>query len=90
MTIPSLTDLRGRLGRCFVTGGGGFLGTEIVRQLREAGCEVTSGSRRRYLKDKPERKRVENYESSNDAYVVEDFGAGCLVENIVFGDWSAA
>ncbi|MHC4893327.1 MAG: NAD-dependent epimerase/dehydratase family protein, partial [Planctomycetota bacterium] len=48
MTIPSLTDLHGRLGRCFVTGGGGFLGTEIVRQLREAGCEVTSGSRRRY------------------------------------------
>lgn len=46
------------------------------------------GSRRRYIKDKPERKRVENYESSNDAYVVEDFGAGCLVENIVFGDWS--
>ncbi len=48
------------------------------------------GSRRRYLKDKPERKRVENYESSNDAYVVEDFGAGCLVENIVFGDWTGA
>lgn len=46
------------------------------------------GSRRRYIKDKPERKRVENYESSNDAYVVEDFGAGCLVENIVFGDWT--
>jgi nucleoside-diphosphate-sugar epimerase len=34
------------LGRCFVTGGGGFLGTELVRQLRAAGCEVTSGSRR--------------------------------------------
>lgn len=48
------------------------------------------GSRRRYLKDEPKRKRVENYESSNDAYVVEDFGAGCLVENIVFGDWTAA
>ncbi|MGM0912782.1 MAG: phage major capsid protein, P2 family [Pseudomonadota bacterium] len=48
------------------------------------------GSRRRYIKDKPERKRVENYESSNDAYVIEDFGAGCLVENIVFGDWTGA
>jgi len=47
------------------------------------------GSRRRYMKDKPERKRVENYESSNDAYVIEDFGAGCLVENVVFGDWTS-
>ena len=28
------------------------------------------------------RLRFENYESSNDAYVVEDFGAGCLIENI--------
>ncbi|MAR71162.1 MULTISPECIES: phage major capsid protein, P2 family [unclassified Halomonas] len=46
------------------------------------------GSRRRNLEDNPKRKRVENYESSNDAYVVEDFGAGCLVENIVFGDWT--
>jgi len=40
------------------------------------------GSRRRYLKDKPERKRVENYESSNDAYVIEDYGFGCLIEDI--------
>ncbi|NIC37190.1 phage major capsid protein, P2 family [Halomonas desiderata] len=46
------------------------------------------GSRRRYLIDNPKRKRVENYESSNDAYVIEDFGAGCLVENVVFGAWA--
>ncbi|ERS88746.1 phage major capsid protein, P2 family [Halomonas sp. PBN3] len=46
------------------------------------------GSRRRYLEDNPKRNRVENYESSNDAYVVEDYGFGCLVENIVIGDWT--
>lgn len=40
------------------------------------------GARRRYLKDKPERDRIENYESSNDAYVVEDYGRGAVVENI--------
>lgn len=40
------------------------------------------GARRRLLVDNPKRDRVENYESSNDAYVVEDFGAGCLIENI--------
>ncbi|MEW5251499.1 phage major capsid protein, P2 family [Microbulbifer discodermiae] len=40
-------------------------------------------SRRRTLVDNAKRDQIENYESSNDAYVVEDFGAGCLVENIV-------
>lgn len=40
------------------------------------------GGRRRHIVDNPKRDRIENYESSNDAYVVEDFGAGCLLENI--------
>ena len=40
------------------------------------------GGRRRYIKEEPEWKRVTNYESSNDAYVVEDYGHGCLIENI--------
>lgn len=40
------------------------------------------GARRRYIRDNPVRDRIENFESSNDAYVVEDFGAGCLLENI--------
>tara|TARA_B100002049_G_scaffold237050_1_gene225838 strand:+ start:2263 stop:3279 length:1017 start_codon:yes stop_codon:yes gene_type:complete len=40
------------------------------------------GSRRRRIVDQPERKRVANFESSNDAYVVEDYGYGCLIENI--------
>ncbi|KAF1021902.1 MAG: hypothetical protein GAK30_01591 [Paracidovorax wautersii] len=39
-------------------------------------------ARRRNLKDVPERDRIENYESSNDAYVVEDYGRGVLIENI--------
>lgn len=46
------------------------------------------GGRRRHLKDNPEMDQVENYESSNDAYVVERIGAAALVENIEFGDWS--
>lgn len=44
------------------------------------------GARRRHLKEEPERNRIVNYESSNDAYVVEDYGTGCLVENIVLED----
>lgn len=41
-----------------------------------------NGGRRRHLKDVPEADRIENYESSNDAYVVQDFTKCCLIENI--------
>lgn len=48
-----------------------------------------TGGRRRLLKDNPEMDQVENYESSNDAYVIERIGAAALVENIEFGEWPA-
>ena len=41
------------------------------------------GARRRYLEDEPKRNRIVNYESSNDAYVVEDYDCAVLIENIV-------
>ncbi len=41
-----------------------------------------NGGRRRHLKDVPEADRIENYESSNDAYVVQDYSKCCLIENI--------
>ena len=40
------------------------------------------GARRRRVDENPKRDRVENYESSNDAYVVEDNDRAALVENI--------
>lgn len=45
------------------------------------------GSRRRNMVENSKRDRIENYESSNDAYVVEDYGNGCLIENIT-GTWA--
>ncbi|MBC3911637.1 phage major capsid protein, P2 family, partial [Undibacterium umbellatum] len=39
-------------------------------------------ARRRQIVDNAKRDRIENYESSNDAYVVEDYGIAALVENI--------
>ena len=42
--------------------------------------------RRRYLKEEPEKNRVANFESSNDDYVVEDYGRGTVVENIKVED----
>ncbi|AIY42980.1 Phage major capsid protein [Collimonas arenae] len=39
-------------------------------------------ARRRRVVDEAKRDRIENYESSNDAYVVEEFGLGAVIENI--------
>ena len=44
------------------------------------------GGRRRYLQEQPQKNRIANFESSNDAYVVEDYGLGCVIENIKVGD----
>ncbi len=44
---------------------------------------VQEGARRRAVVDNAKRDRIENFESSNDAYVIEDYGNGCLIENIV-------
>ncbi|OHV11211.1 phage major capsid protein, P2 family [Kushneria phosphatilytica] len=54
----------------------------MVTTLDNLSLYWQNGARRRYVSENPKRNRIENYESSNDAYVVEDFGAGCLVENI--------
>jgi P2 family phage major capsid protein len=54
----------------------------LVTRLDNLSIYWQEGSRRRTIVDNAKRDRIENYESSNDAYVVEDFGAGCLVENI--------
>lgn len=42
------------------------------------------GKRRRHIKDKPERDRIEDYQSSNDAFVIEDYDFACLIENIEY------
>lgn len=54
----------------------------MVTRLDNLSLYWQEGARRRTVIDNAKRDRIENYESSNDAYVVEDFGAGCLVENI--------
>ena len=41
-----------------------------------------NGKRRRTLVDNAKRDQVENYESSNEAYVIEDLTAACACANI--------
>lgn len=59
----------------------------MVTRLDNLSIYFQEGSRRRTVVEKPELDRIENYESSNDAYVVEDYGLGAVAENIVF-TWS--
>ena len=54
----------------------------LITSLENLSLYFQEGARRRYIKDEPESNRIANYESSNDAYVIEDYGFGCLVENI--------
>jgi P2 family phage major capsid protein len=54
----------------------------LITRLDNLSRYFQDGARRRAILDNPKRDRVENYESSNDAYVVEDYGLCALVENI--------
>ena len=54
----------------------------FVTPLANLSIYYQRSARRRMLIDNPKRDRLENYESSNDAYVVEDFGAVVYAENI--------
>jgi P2 family phage major capsid protein len=58
----------------------------LITSLANLSLYWQIGGRRRHLKEEPEKNRVANYESSNDAYVVEDYGLGCLIENIEIED----
>lgn len=56
--------------------------TVMVTRLDNLSIYFQEGARRRTVVDNAKRDQIENYESSNDAYVVEDYSAGCVVENI--------
>ena len=57
-------------------------GTVLVTTLSNLSIYYQEGARRRHVKDEPEYDRIADYQSSNDAYVIEDFGLVALVENI--------
>lgn len=54
----------------------------LVTSLDNLSIYYQEGSRRRAVIDNPKRDRIETYESSNDAFVIEDLGKACLIENI--------
>ncbi|MGL4827161.1 MAG: phage major capsid protein, P2 family [Vibrionaceae bacterium] len=56
----------------------------LVTKLDNLSLYWQEGGRRRSVIDNPKRDQIENLESSNDAYVVEDYGCVALAENIEF------
>lgn len=58
----------------------------LVTPLSNLSLYWQVGARRRAIIDNPRRDQIENYESSNDAYVVEDYKRSALVENILVAD----
>ncbi|HEY0624682.1 phage major capsid protein, P2 family [Sphingomonas sp.] len=60
-------------------------GALLITRLDNLSIYEQEDTRRRHLKDEPALDQVENYESVNEAYVVEEYGLCALVENIVMG-----
>ncbi|SCX53215.1 phage major capsid protein, P2 family [Variovorax sp. EL159] len=54
----------------------------LITRLDNLSIYYQNSARRRKVEDNAKRDRIENYESSNDAFVVEDYGLCALVENI--------
>ncbi|WP_336282620.1 phage major capsid protein, P2 family [Cronobacter dublinensis] len=61
----------------------------LITRLDNLSIYWQEETRRRSVIDNPKRDRIENFESVNEAYVVEDYRCAALVENITLGDFSA-
>jgi P2 family phage major capsid protein len=57
----------------------------LITSLDNLAIYTQAGTTRRQLRDEPALDQIENYESVNEAYVVEDYGKAVLVENIIIG-----
>ncbi|WP_416261806.1 phage major capsid protein, P2 family [Gibbsiella quercinecans] len=56
--------------------------TILITRLDNLSIYWQDGTRRRAIIDNPRRDRIENFESVNEAYVVEDYECAALIENI--------
>ncbi|MGV3511911.1 MAG: phage major capsid protein, P2 family [Novosphingobium sp.] len=57
-------------------------GTVFITRLDNLSIYYQDGKMRRLVKDEPELDQVTDYQSSNEAYVIEDLEYACMVENI--------
>ncbi|MDM1022060.1 phage major capsid protein, P2 family [Acinetobacter sp. VNK23] len=57
-------------------------GTILVTTFDNLSIYIQEGARRRHVIDNPKRDQIENYESSNEDYYIEDLGLAAMAENI--------
>ncbi|MFC0683175.1 phage major capsid protein, P2 family [Novosphingobium clariflavum] len=57
-------------------------GKVLITRFDNLSIYFQDGKQRRLLKDEPELDQVTDYNSSNEAYVIEDLDYACLIENI--------
>ncbi|SMC24164.1 phage major capsid protein, P2 family [Andreprevotia lacus DSM 23236] len=57
-------------------------GTILITKLANLSLYTQEGARRRNMREEPDYDQVADYQSANDAYVVEAYEAGCMIENI--------
>lgn len=57
----------------------------MITSLKNLSYYWQLGTARRAIRDEPALDQIENYESINDAFMVEDYGKACLIENIQLG-----
>jgi P2 family phage major capsid protein len=65
-------------------------GTVVITTYDNLSIYNQAGTRRRAVIDNPKRDQVENFESVNEDYVVEDYGLIAIYENIVMEEAAAA
>lgn len=58
----------------------------LITRLDNLSIYFQEGTHRRLIDEVAKRDRIENYESINEDYVVEDYAAGCLIEKISLSD----
>lgn len=64
-------------------------GTILITRYDNLSIYYQDGKRRRHIMDNPKRDQIENYESSNDAYVIEDLEYACMAENVEMAEPAA-
>ncbi|MBI0096002.1 MULTISPECIES: phage major capsid protein, P2 family [Gilliamella] len=61
-------------------------GTMLITKFSNLSIYIQKGTARRQIVDNSKRDRIEDYQSTNEAFVVENYEAGCLIENIKIKD----
>lgn len=59
-------------------------GAMLITSFNNLAIYLQNGSARRQIIDNPKRDRIEDYQSANESYVIENYDAGCLLENIEY------